>query len=131
LLAIAFASSLAVTLFGLMSAMWGGSGLPAIPAFLFWFLPVLSLPVWASYFTLPKTAVSLSWLLLIANYAAYFLMIWRNAIAGNSTTTNPFVIALACLYGSPSILGLFVVAACLHLAARMEWLSKALDAPNP
>jgi hypothetical protein len=53
----------------------------------------------------------LSWLLLIADYAAFFLGIWRSAVAGNTTTTNPFVIALGCLYGSPAIPGLFVVAA--------------------
>ena len=107
--------------------MWGGSGLPSITAFLFRFLPVFSFPVWASYFMLPKTAVILSWFLLIANYSAYFLVLGHNAILGNSTTTNPFVIALGCLYGSPSIPGLFVVAACLHLAARVERPSKALD----
>ena len=35
-----------------------------------------------------KTAVILSWLLLIANYVAYFLIIWHNALAGRTTTTN-------------------------------------------
>jgi len=125
LLTIAFASSAAVSLFGIMDGMWGGS--PSMLAFLFWFLPVLSFPVSSCYFVLPRTVVIISWLLLIANYVAFFLSIWQSAVAGNTTTTNPFVIALSCLCGSPSISGLFAVAACLHLATRIERLLKALD----
>jgi hypothetical protein len=108
-----------------MAGMWGGS--PSILVFLFWFLPVLSFPVSSCYFVLPRTVVIISWLLLIANYVTFFLSIWHSAVAGNTTTTNPFVIALTCLYGSPSIAGLFAVAACLHLGTRIERLSKALD----
>jgi hypothetical protein len=129
LLAIAFAASVFVSLLGVMAAMWGGA--PSISAFLFWFLPVLSLPVWVSYFMLPKTAVIASWLLMIANHAAFFVGIWSSSDSGNSTTTNPFVIALDCLYGSPFLPGLFVFAACLHLSARIDQLSKFLDAPSP
>ena len=124
LLTIAFAASVLAALFGIMAGMWGGS--PSISAFLFWFLPVLSLPVWASYFMLPKTAVILSWLLFVTDYLAFFLGIWRSATTANTTTTNPLMIALGCLHGSPSIPGLFVVAACLHLSARIQWLMKAL-----
>lgn len=128
LLVIAFAASVLVSLFGIMAGMWGGS--PSILAFLFWFLAVLSLPVCTCYFLFPKTAVVISWLLLIANFAALFLGIWGSEVALKANTTNPFVIALGCLYGNPSVPGLFVVAACLHLAARIEQLSKALNAQN-
>jgi len=128
LLVIAFAASAFVSLLGVMAGMWGGA--PSISAFLFWFLPILSLPVWAGYFMLPKAAVIASWLLLIANYAAYFVGIWSSSVAGNSTTTNPFKVALDCLYWSPFVPGLFVVVACLHLAARIERLSKILGVPS-
>ena len=76
---------------------------------------------------LPKTAVILCWLLFVTDYLAFFLGIWHSTTAGNTTTTNPLMIALGCLYGSPAIPGLFVVAACLHLSARIQWLTKALD----
>jgi hypothetical protein len=110
-----------------MCGMWGGSGLPSISTFLFWFLPVFSFPVSGIYFVLPRMAVAFSWLLLFGTYAAYFFMLWQSALAGNSTTTNPFVIAWGCLYGSPTVPALFVVAVCINLAARIDRLSKALN----
>lgn len=126
LLAIAFVASAFASLFGIMAGLWGGA--PSLLAFLFWFLPALSWPIWVIYLLLPKPSVFLSWLLLVGNYTVLFLGNWQEAIAGKDTTANPFAIALGCLDSSPSIPALFVVAACLHLATCIGSHCKAREA---
>jgi hypothetical protein len=111
--------------FGLMAAAWGGTGLPSMTALLFWLLPALTLPVFVLYFFFPQIAARSMWFLLLVSYAAFFVGTYRDCLAGKCTTTNPFKIAVGCLYGSPTIPGLFIAAACMHLAETARKYSSA------
>jgi hypothetical protein len=117
-LIVAGIASAAVSLFGALAGLWGGSKTPYPVLFsFFWILPALSLPVFGAYFFSRGLGRVGSILLAVGIYATLFLLSWRDCAAGQCNTTSFVRIALGPITTLSHLWGQIIAALFLNLAA--------------
>jgi hypothetical protein len=117
-LVIAGILSTAVSLFGVVAGLWGGSKPPYPLLFAcFWVLPALSLPVFGAYFFSRGVGKICSILLAVGIYATLFLLSWRDCAAGQCNTTSIVSIALGPLTSLSHLWGQIIASLFVNLAS--------------
>lgn len=95
-LALAGIVAVVLTWFGLMGSAFSQPGQQnPVAVTLIWLLPLLSLPTLVTYSLWKRVSPAVLWVLVLCQWISFSWINWDSSLHGQSTTSNPILLALS------------------------------------
>jgi hypothetical protein len=126
LLTLAGIVAVVLTWFGLMgSAFSQTGGQNPVAVTLIWLLPFLSLPALVTYWLWKRVPPAVLWGLVLCQWVSFSWINWDSSLRGQSTTSNPVLLALSGGVAFPVWCWIIIAGLCQfehHLRSKVEVL---------